>query len=74
MQRENLKIWSLDAVANMPEEFKELLENVDIIVEDWPSNRQLKKLGLRNKYELLGLYEGSPAYEKGSELQPGAAR
>ncbi len=60
MQREKFEELLLDAISNMPAEFKELLENIDIIVEDWPSNTQIKKLGLKNKYELLGLYEGIP--------------
>ncbi|MGD0354574.1 MAG: metallopeptidase family protein [Dehalococcoidia bacterium] len=60
MQREKFEELVLDAISNMPAEFKELLENIDIIVEDWPSNTQIKKLGLKNKYELLGLYEGIP--------------
>ncbi|MGA2367449.1 MAG: metallopeptidase family protein [Dehalococcoidia bacterium] len=60
MRREKFEELVLDAISNMPEEFKELLENIDIVVEDWPSNSQIKKLGLSNKYELLGLYEGIP--------------
>jgi predicted Zn-dependent protease with MMP-like domain len=60
MQREKFEELVLDAISNMPAEFKELLENIDIVVEDWPSNTQIKKLGLKNKYELLGLYEGIP--------------
>lgn len=50
----------VDAVAGMPAEFKELLENVDICIQDWPSSKQLKSVGLRDKYDLLGLYEGTP--------------
>jgi len=60
MRREKFEELVLDAISNMPEEFKELLENIDIVVEDWPSNSHIKKLGLSNKYELLGLYEGIP--------------
>lgn len=50
----------IKVILSMPEEFKELLDNVDIIVEDWPSSRQLKSLGLKNRSDLLGLYEGTP--------------
>ena len=60
MRREKFEKLILDAISNMPDEFKGLLENIDIVVEDWPSNSQIKKLGLKNKYELLGLYEGIP--------------
>ena len=53
-----------DAVAGMPGEFKEMLENVDICIQDWPSRQQLKSVGLRDKYDLLGLYEGTPRTER----------
>ena len=29
-------------------------------MEDWPSVSQIKQMGLKNKFELLGLYEGIP--------------
>jgi predicted Zn-dependent protease with MMP-like domain len=60
MRREKFEKLVLDAISSMPDEFKELLENIDIVVEDWPSSSQIKSLGLKNKYELLGLYEGIP--------------
>jgi predicted Zn-dependent protease with MMP-like domain len=48
------------AVSDLPDEFQELLENVDIIVEDWPSRDQLNQVGLKDRRELFGLYEGTP--------------
>ncbi|MCX6002051.1 MAG: metallopeptidase family protein [Chloroflexi bacterium] len=50
----------IDTVAGMPAEFKEMLDNIDICIQDWPSGKQLKSVGLRDKYDLLGLYEGTP--------------
>lgn len=54
-----------DAVSDMPDEFKELLDNVNIFIEDWPTREQLKSVGLRNKNNLLGLYEGIPRTNRG---------
>ncbi len=54
----------IDVVAGMPAEFKELLENIDICIQDWPSRQQLKNVGLQDKYDLLGLYEGTPRTER----------
>jgi predicted Zn-dependent protease with MMP-like domain len=34
-------------------------------VEDWPSQHDLASLGLRNRYELLGLYQGIPLTKRG---------
>jgi predicted Zn-dependent protease with MMP-like domain len=52
------------AVAGMPDEFQQMLDNVDICIQDWPSGQQLKSVGLRDKYDLLGLYEGTPMTER----------
>jgi predicted Zn-dependent protease with MMP-like domain len=65
MQREKFEELVDIVVSRLPEEFRELLENIDIIVEDWPSKNQVKRLGLRSRYSLLGLYEGTPRTERG---------
>jgi len=52
------------AVAGMPDEFKQMLDNVDICIQDWPSRTQLKSVGLQDKYDLLGLYEGTPRTQR----------
>ncbi|MFA5064425.1 MAG: metallopeptidase family protein [Dehalococcoidia bacterium] len=60
MQRETFEELVAEAVSGLPEEFRELLDNVEIFVEDWPSKEQLKNVGLSDRHELLGLYEGTP--------------
>ncbi|MGD9118210.1 MAG: metallopeptidase family protein [Dehalococcoidia bacterium] len=58
--------WLVErAVADLPEEFYARLENVDVVVEDWPSPHELARLGLRSRYELLGLYQGVPLTKRG---------
>ena len=54
----------IKAVESLPEEFKERLSNIDIVIEDWPTKSQLKRLRLSAKFELLGLYEGVPITER----------
>ncbi len=46
------------AIENLPPEFLDLLENVDVVVEDYPTVDQTKKSGREGL--LLGLYEGVP--------------
>ena len=53
------------AVDSLPEEFHSKLENVDVVVEDWPSQEQLAKVGLRHRQTLLGLYQGVPLTKRG---------
>jgi predicted Zn-dependent protease with MMP-like domain len=55
----------LKAIESLPEEFREKLENVDIIVEDWPSTEQLRRLRIGHRSQLLGLYEGVPQTKRG---------
>ncbi|MBN1374637.1 MAG: metallopeptidase family protein [Dehalococcoidia bacterium] len=65
MEHEKFEKIVFDVISNMPDEFKELLDNVDIFIEDWPTREQLKSVGLRNKNSLLGLYEGIPRTNRG---------
>ena len=44
----------------LPTAFLHRMENVDIVVEDWPSREQLIGSGLGEDETLLGLYEGIP--------------
>ncbi|MGQ9603115.1 MAG: metallopeptidase family protein [bacterium] len=48
----------LEAVESLPEEFKNKLDNVEIVVEESPSPEVLKKFP-KNRL-LLGLYQGIP--------------
>ena len=49
-----------DALEHLPEFFKEKLENVDVVVQDWPSPRYS-----RGRL-LLGLYQGVPKTKRGA--------
>ncbi len=60
MDREGFKWLVARAVDSLPEEFRTKLENIDVVIEDWPTQGQLAKVGLRRSETLLGLYEGVP--------------
>ena len=66
MERQKFEALVFRAVETLPPEFRSKLENVDIIAEDWPSPNQISRLGLRNKTQLLGLYEGVPQTRRDS--------
>ena len=65
MDRESFMHLVAEAVEHLPEEFRARLENVAIVVEDWPSQEELKRAGLRNPQNLLGLYQGVPLTRRG---------
>jgi len=66
MERQKFEAIVFRAIEALPAEFKGKLENVDIIVEDWPSPNQISRLGLGYKTQLLGLYEGVPQTKRDS--------
>jgi predicted Zn-dependent protease with MMP-like domain len=55
----------MKALEELPPEFQERLENVDVVVEDWPSPAQLGRNNVRSRLSLLGLYEGVPHLHRG---------
>jgi len=48
------------ALGELPGEFQSRLENIDVVIADEPTPRQLARIGLRRGEYLLGLYEGVP--------------
>ena len=55
------------ALAELPQQFAEFLEEVPLEVRPRPSIAQLKRLGLGEDDLLLGLYEGIPLTERSVE-------
>ncbi|OGN97443.1 MAG: hypothetical protein A2Z77_05285 [Chloroflexi bacterium RBG_13_51_36] len=60
MQREEFAALVERAIENLPLEFRSKLENVDIVVEEWPSPEQLGRARHARRTQLLGLYQGVP--------------
>ena len=54
------------AVELLPPRFLARLENVDVVVEDEPTDEELKLAGVEPGGTLLGLYHGIPQSERGS--------
>ena len=65
MDRERFRELVAQAIDALPEEFRERLENVDVVVADWPSRSQLARVGLTERQTLLGLYQGVPLTKRG---------
>ncbi|MBI2613187.1 MAG: metallopeptidase family protein [Candidatus Levybacteria bacterium] len=55
-----------EALDLLPSEFAEKLNNVAVIVQDNPTDGQLRELGLSKKDVLFGLYRGIPQTKRGS--------
>ena len=65
MQRERFEVLVARTINNLPREFQRKLENVDVVVEDWPTPRQLRQARLSHPNQLLGLYQGVPQTRRG---------
>jgi predicted Zn-dependent protease with MMP-like domain len=55
------------ALAELPEQFAQHLEQVPVEIRDRPSPRHLKSVGLGRRDLLLGLYDGVPLSERSVE-------
>jgi len=60
MDRERFEWLVAKAAADLPDEFRERMDNIDIVVQDEPTSSQLAEAGLKRGETLLGLYEGVP--------------
>ena len=54
-----------ETIDNLPEEFAQKLNNVSVVVQDYPSFYQVKKAKIPEYSLLLGLYEGVPQTKRG---------
>ena len=52
------------ALDTLPQEALELLDNVDVLTQLWPSSDQMEETDTTNGYGLLGLYEGTPLIDR----------
>lgn len=64
---ERLVTEALDAI---PAPLAERIENVEVLLEDWPTEEQLDSVGLEPDDTLFGLYEGTPLLERGITSDP----
>ena len=55
-----------EAVESIPEPLRTRLENVEVVVADWPTQAELAGAGVPEGYTLFGLYTGVPLTERTS--------
>ena len=54
-----------EGIAAIPQKFLDLLDNVAVTIDDWPSPDQVRKYQLYGGRTLFGLYEGVPRTKRG---------
>ena len=55
----------------LPRQFRKRLENVEVVIENWPSKNLLLDVGLDPRHDsLYGLYQGVPLPDRSSTYPP----
>jgi predicted Zn-dependent protease with MMP-like domain len=53
-----------DALDDLPERFRDALDNIEVLVEDFPDPYTLRMARIGSRYGLLGFYHGVPLTER----------
>ena len=64
ISRQEFERLVLKALEGLPPSIQERMDNVDVVVRDWPSRADLEEAGLTDRHDLFGLYQGVPLTER----------
>ncbi len=56
----------INALDSLPPSILAHLDNVDVVIEEWPAVEDLEEYGLDQNGTMLGLYEGVPHIDRSS--------
>ena len=60
LSRETFERLVAQALNELPESFRERLDNVEVVVEAWPDSETMRLAQVYSPVELLGFYHGVP--------------
>lgn len=60
MDRRAFEHLVAEALDDLPQVFREKMDNVEVVVEDWPDRETMRLTGVRHPAQLLGFYHGIP--------------
>ena len=60
MERESFERLAAEALDTLPAIFREKLDNVQVVVEDWPDRETMQLARARHPAQILGFYHGVP--------------
>lgn len=58
-----------EAWDTLPDDFRARMENVEVVVEDWPDPETVRRAGVKHPSQLLGFYHGVPLTKRTSSYQ-----
>jgi len=62
--RDRFRLLVDEALASIPQQFRDALQNIAIVIEDQPTEEQLAEVEVEPPDTLLGLYQGTPLPER----------
>jgi predicted Zn-dependent protease with MMP-like domain len=65
MRRRRFEALVGEALDSLPPDLLAMLDNVELVVEDWPSDEDLRTAGVAPDETLYGLYLGVPLTQRG---------
>jgi predicted Zn-dependent protease with MMP-like domain len=68
VSRKRFEALVAEALRGIPPELARALDNIEVVVEDWPSEEQLGSVDLGPDDVLFGLYQGTPLPERSPML------
>ena len=64
LRHEEFEDLVVDAIGELPQELLARLDNVAVVVQQWPSRAQMAEAELGHRDDLLGLYQGIPLTDR----------
>lgn len=55
----------INAIRELPQYFRNKMENITIHIEDLPDRNTLRHFGYKSPYAIMGLYQGVPLTRRG---------
>ncbi len=69
VSRKRFELLVADALRGIPADLRGALDNIEVVVDDWPTEEQLAEVDLEPDDVLFGLYQGTPLPQR-SPMQP----
>lgn len=54
------------ALDDLPDDIRQYLQNIEVVVSEWPTAAELRSVGMKPGQLLLGLYQGVPLTKRGN--------
>ena len=60
MRRRRFELLVVEALESLPPDIVGMMDNIDVVIEDWPSDDELQRAGVEPGHSMFGLYVGIP--------------